>query len=133
MIVVDTNIIAYLFLPGERLSLAEAARMKDSIWLAPRLWRSEFRNILALYLRQDRLTLADALAIMGEAERLMDGSEYEIASTLVLRLAALSNCSAYDCEFVALAQDFGIRLVTEDGELIRKFPETAVSLQAFAA
>ncbi|HSM57971.1 MAG TPA: type II toxin-antitoxin system VapC family toxin [Candidatus Sulfomarinibacteraceae bacterium] len=130
---VDTNVVAYLLLPGERLRMAEAALTKDATWLVPRLWRSEFRNVLALYLRRGQLTLEEALAVAGEAELLVDGNEYEVSSATVLRLAALSGCSAYDCEFVALAQDFGIKLVTEDGELIRKFPETALSLDAFVA
>lgn len=133
MIVVDTNIVAYLFLPGEQLSLAEAALVKDSVWLAPYLWRSEFRNILALHLRRGELALDDALAMTAGAERLMSRNEYEVPSAHVLRLAAQSGCTAYDCEFVALAQDLGLRLVTADGELIRKFPQTALSLDTFIA
>jgi len=71
MIVVDTNIIAYLYLQGEHTAQAEKVLQKDSEWMAPPLWRSEFRNVLAFYLRQGHLLLDDAQAIMWEAELLL--------------------------------------------------------------
>ncbi|MBL7164528.1 MAG: type II toxin-antitoxin system VapC family toxin, partial [Anaerolineales bacterium] len=57
MIVVDTNIIAYLYLESERSSQAERLLEKDTQWSAPLLWRSEFRNVLALYIRKKELSL----------------------------------------------------------------------------
>lgn len=45
--VVASNVLAYLYLPGEFTSAAEALLEKDADWAAPMLWRSEFRNILA--------------------------------------------------------------------------------------
>lgn len=42
-------------------------------------------------------------------------------------LVAKSACSAYDCEFVALAKSTGYPLVTEDARIVRTFPETAVT------
>ena len=46
----------------------------------------------------------------------------------VLELVRKSDCSAYDCELVALAVRLGIRLVTMDKKLLRAFPGDAVSL-----
>lgn len=66
MIVVDTNVIAYLMLPGDSTPQARGALRKDGDWSSPLLWRSEFRNILVRYLRQGHLQLADALQIMEE-------------------------------------------------------------------
>ena len=131
MIVVDTNIIGYLFLSSNRSPLSEQALLKDSLWAAPRLWRSEMRNVLALYIRKDLLSLADAQLIMTEAISLFQDQEYEAASNQVLELASISTCSAYDCEFVALARDLEVSLVTVDRQILRDFPETAVSLEAF--
>ena len=131
MIVVDTNVVAYLLMPGERTPQARAILLKDSEWAAPLLWRSEFRNVLALYLRQNRLTLTDALALAEEAEHLFDGREHLVESRDVLSLCATSGCSAYDCEFAALALRLGIPLVTADTELLQNFP-SAVSMEAFA-
>ncbi|XSG85105.1 MAG: hypothetical protein ACPW60_15475 [Methylohalobius sp. ZOD2] len=52
MIAVDTNVIAYFYLPTEYTPLAEKLLMQEPVWAAPTLWRSEFRNVLALYLRK---------------------------------------------------------------------------------
>lgn len=133
MIVVDTNVIAYLLLGGEKTPQARAVFQKDSSWVAPILWRSEFRNILAYYLRQGKLVLADALQLMIEAELLFQGEEYQVESGEVLSLVSSSRCSAYDCEFVALARHLNIPLVTSDGQMLAEFPETAVSLDAFVS
>ena len=133
MIVVDTNIIGYLYLASERSTRAEQALIKDAQWAAPLLWRGEFRNVLALYIRKQILTLAEAQRVMEEAMGLMQDREYEVNSPQVLRLVASSTCSAYNCEFVALAQDLDVRLVTVDAQILEQFPDTAVSLDAFAS
>ena len=39
---------------------------------------------------------------------------------------ATSHCSAYDCEFVALALELEVPLVTADRQLLRSFPRIAV-------
>jgi predicted nucleic acid-binding protein len=127
MIVSDTNLISYLFLPGDRTAEAEEVLKKNPDWNAPLLWRSEFRNILAGYVRQDLLNLGTAIGIMREAETLLAGREYAVPSERVLETVAGCNCSAYDCEFVVLAQDLGIRLVTADRQILREFPEIASS------
>lgn len=132
MIVVDTNIIGYLFISSERSPLAECALRKDSEWVAPILWRSELRSVLALYMRRNLIKLEDAQRIMNDALELLRRREYEVSSYEVLRLASESNCSAYDCEFVAAANDLKVPLVTVDKQLLRAFPTVAVSLKEFS-
>lgn len=128
MIVADTNIISYLFLPTEFSDKASRLYKSDPDWAAPILWRSEFRNVLALYLRQKIITLPEALAIQEEAEGLMAEREFSVPSASVLSLADSSKCSAYDCEFVALAKQLSIKLVTGDKKILSEFPEVAVAL-----
>lgn len=128
MIVVDTNVLAYLYLPGEYTAAAEALLERDPEWAAPILWRSEFRNILAGYLRRKILTFEQAYSLQREAEDLLEGSEFEVDSLAVLELVRESDCSAYDCEFVALAMKLDSKLVTMDGKLLRAFPKRAVAL-----
>ena len=130
MIVVDSNIVAYLYLPGEYTAAAEALLERDPSWAAPVLWRSEFRNILAGYLRRGRLTFQHAHEIQCEAEELLSGSEYEVDSLHVLELVRDSECSAYDCEFAALAMKLSTKLVTMDTKLLKAFPKYAVALSA---
>ena len=133
MIVVDTNVIGYLYLSGERSEQAERALLKDALWSAPLLWRSELRNVLALYIKREALGLEAAQRIMEEATSLMFGREYEVASARVLSLAASSGCSACDCEFVALAQDLGVPLVTAERRILSEFTAIAVALEQFVA
>lgn len=133
MIVVDTNLVVYLLVSGERTEQAERVFRRDPVWAAPLLWRSEFRNALALYIRRRLLSLQKAIQTMHEAEALMRGREYEVASAEVLSIVASSQCSAYDCEFVALAQELGVSLVTYDSKLLTEFPATAISMDSFGA
>lgn len=130
MIVVDSNVLAYFYLPGEFTVAAEALLDRDPDWAAPVLWRSEFRNILAGYLRRGKLSFEQAHAVQSEAEDLLRGAEYEVNSRSVLELVRDSDCSAYDCEFVALAAALGTRLVTMDGKVLRSFPDIAEPLSA---
>ena len=128
MTVVDSNVIAYLLIRGEHTSHAEQALRTDSHWVAPMLWRSEVRNVLATYVRLGHFSAEFAMRLMNQAHDLMRGGEYEVRSDDVLHLAARSGCSAYDCEFVALAKDLEAPLLTSDRKLLHAFPNIAVPL-----
>ena len=128
MIVVDSNVVAYLHLPCEHTAAAEALLERDPDWVAPILWRSEFRNILAGYLRRKILTFDQVCRLQKEAEDLLEGGELEVESQSVLELVRDSDCSAYDCEFIALATKLDTKLVTVDKKLLKAFPARAVGL-----
>lgn len=128
MIVVDSNVLAYLYLPGEFTAAAEALLQQDPEWAAPSLWRSEFRNILAGYVRRKMLRFEQACNLQAEAESLLEGFEFDVDSREVLKLVRDSDCSAYDCEFVALAERLDTPLVTMDKKVLRAFPKRAVPL-----
>ena len=130
MIVVDANVLTYLYLPSEFTAAAERLLEKDSDWTAPILWRSEFRNILAGFLRRKAITFDQAISLQQEAESLLEGAEYEVESSAVLELVRDSDCSAYDCEFIALAMKLDTKLVTMDKKLLRAFPRRAMALSA---
>jgi predicted nucleic acid-binding protein len=91
------------------------------------------RNVLATYMRTSRLTLVQATEIMEAALELLAGREYQVMSPDVLRLAAESGCSAYDGEFVALAEALAVPLVTHDRHLLRAFPAIAMTAADFCA
>ncbi len=132
MIVVDVNSIAYLWIPGEMTGLAEKALARDSSWASSILWRSEFRNILAGLLRSGHMAPVAARRCIEGAESQMAGSEHVVPSLLVMQKVQTSRCSAYDCEYVALADDLGVKLVTSDRQILREFPKIGVSLEDFA-
>ncbi|MEO8619636.1 MAG: type II toxin-antitoxin system VapC family toxin [bacterium] len=132
MIVVDTNVIAYLLIPGQYTNAARASLTRDPEWAAPMSWRSEFRNVLALYMRRGELSLRRATALQEAAEELLAGREHLVASSDVLALAIASGRSAYDCEFIAVARQLSRKLVTSDRPLLASFPDDTVALSAFA-
>jgi len=133
MIVVDTNTIAYLYLPSKYASSVEDLLLADPHWVAPQLWRSELRNILATQIRHKVIEFETACNIQSEAEEVIGNSEYAVGSISVLALARDSGCTAYDCEFVYLAQSLKLKLITEDKKMIRSFADVAMTAKDYLA
>jgi predicted nucleic acid-binding protein len=130
MIVADTNLIVYLFINGDKTPLAQEILKKDPYWIVPPLWQSEFRNVLAGYIRRG-MKLAQAKRIMEEALSTFEDREVAPSSEKILDLISKSDCSAYDCEFVSLAAQLNVPLVTADRQLLGQFPNSAKSLEDF--
>lgn len=133
MIVVDTNLLAYAVLPGERSAAVLALAERDSAWVAPRLWRLELRNVLATLMRVRKLPLSGALAAFAGAEELVSDATIEPSTEECLRLAARGGISAWAAEFVFVAETLDLPLVTADKRLIRAFPGRVVSLSEAVA
>ncbi|WP_441000637.1 type II toxin-antitoxin system VapC family toxin [Fodinibius sp. SL11] len=125
MIVVDTNILAHFWLPSDATELCDELYQKDPQWVAPILWRSKFRSVITLYLRKELIDLAEALLIMEKAELQMKDQQFQVNSVQVLHHVSQSTCSSYDCEFVSLAKDLDLKLITMDKQLLREFPVLA--------
>ncbi len=130
MIVVDTNVIAYLFIKGEYSEFAERLLKIDSEWISSPLWRSEFRSVLSLYIRKNNLTAKDAYKIALLAEDFMNEREFQIDSDKIFNLVSSSNCFSYDCEFVALSQSLNLTLYTSNKKIVQEFPNTAILLKS---
>tara|TARA_R110000787_G_scaffold121963_2_gene232864 strand:+ start:1017 stop:1427 length:411 start_codon:yes stop_codon:yes gene_type:complete len=127
MIVADTNTIAYLYLPTQWTDDVVSLLHKDPHWISPLLWRSEFRNVLALYVRKSVIDLSTAVAMQTQAEKQLADNEYTVDSMDVLTLANETGCSAYDCEFVSLAKSLNLKLITGDRKLLQTFPGIAIT------
>lgn len=130
MIVADTNLIVYLFITGDQTSLAQEVLEKDPHWIVPPLWQSEFRNVLAGYIRRG-MNIARANEIMKDAMLTLENRQVTPSSEKIFDLISKSDCTAYDCEFIALAQQLNIALVTADKQLQMRFPDSATSLETF--
>ena len=74
------------------------------------------------------MTFDQACSLQREAESLLAGAEFAVDSSAVLELVRDSDCSAYDCEFIALAIKLNTKLVTVDKKLLREFPTRAIGL-----
>ena len=130
MIVADTNIIVYLFITGDQTPLAQKVLDKDPYWIVPPLWQSEFRNVLAAYIRRG-MTDQVAKQIMQNALLTLENRQVIPSDDEIFNLIARSNCIAYDCEFVALARQLNVFLVTADKQLLKEFPDCTISLEEF--
>ena len=133
MVVVDTNILAYLLLEGDRTKQAQALFAKDSDWRSEAFLLVEFSNILATYNRMHALSTQQTESLLIEAA----GRVRELLSVpnlRALRCAARFAVSAYDARFLAVADTLGAKLVTEDAKLRAAAPDLTRSLaQALAA
>ncbi len=131
MIVADSNLIAYLLIPGDKSELADQVFLKDAEWAVPLICRSEIRNILTLYMRREGMSPSQARKTMEKAESLWRNREYAVPSDDVLEMTYRQNITAYDGEFVVLAKQLGAPLVTFDRALQKAFPATALSAENY--
>ena len=131
MIVVDADVLASFWIKSPRTDAALRVRARDADWIVPVLWRSELRSILRQHLIHGSLGFADAMWIAGKAEAMLQGREYTVSSHAVLKLVHQTGHSSYDCEYVALAEAKGVKLVTGDRRLTRHFPDLALLMEDF--
>lgn len=133
MIVVDTNILAYMVFKTDYSGPVAQLHELDPVWEVPLLWKSEFLNVVALYFRRNLITYPDAINSFDYAERLVNHHEHTISGVMVMDLIAGSTCSSYDCEFVALAKSMETKLITYDKQIIKEFPGLAMRPEDYIA
>jgi len=128
MIVVDANVVAFAFIAGEKTELARTLKEQEPDWRLPRIWREEFANVLATQVRAGRLKRDVALGVYGEALTALLVGETEADPMLALELAADLGISAYDAQYLALARQLGVTLLSEDAHLRRADPSRVLTL-----
>ncbi len=131
MIVVDSNIIAARSLTSISTRKAEQIEQKDPVWIVPVLWRYEFQNILATAIKTEQISAEEALRVLERVFDTLLENEAEPSPARVIDLVARYGITAHDGQFIALAEEMGIMCVTEDRELQKKFPQTAISAERF--
>jgi predicted nucleic acid-binding protein len=120
-------------LPGPKADIAEAVLLKDSEWCVPPLWMSEFRRILFAYMRTRGMDVATAEAHWAEALDHLGSTQREPNPFSVLTKALASDLSAYDAEFVVLAEELGVQLVTSDQKVLKACPKFAIRPEDFVS
>jgi predicted nucleic acid-binding protein len=123
--VVDANVIAYLLIRGERSAAADRLLEREPDWAAPRLWLDEFLNILCNCERQGKLAPALAVELLEDALALMADHAWEVPPERVLAVARRTGLSGYDSQYVALAEDLGLKLHTCDQAILARCPGLA--------
>lgn len=133
MIVADANILIYLVRETSFTPLAREVYAKDSEWVVPELWEAEVLNGLMREVKCGSLDLESAIRVVQYAAAVLAGRVQKCERTAVLRIADDTGLTAYDAYYVALARTRGVKLVTEDGKIIRTCPDVALSMKAFLA
>jgi predicted nucleic acid-binding protein len=128
MLLVDTNIVAYLLIDGDYTEAAQELHSRDPDWRSEAFLLVEFVNVLASSIARKRMTLSLAQDFLAKAAGLFDGKLGRIPHASVLVIAARHRVSAYDARFLALADQLGSRLVTEDVRLRGAAPTLTQSL-----
>lgn len=126
MIVVDTNILAYFMIRGEHSEAVDKLYGYDSDWIAPRLWLDEFLNVLATSERHGKLTESESDSILSDVSELMRDASYDVPAYRILSTSRRTGCTAYDSQYLALAEDLGLQLYTFDKKLVDKSGGLAV-------
>jgi len=132
VIVVDANVIAYFFIEGDKTAGARDLMRRDPDWGLPALWRHEYLNVLATFVREGGATIAEAQRLWRQGIELLGSREQSVDMELALALATENRISAYDAQYVALARQLQTVCVTEDQRLLKTFPESTRTIQAFA-
>jgi predicted nucleic acid-binding protein len=127
MIVADTNIVAYFLLPGDETPRVEALRAKEKLWRAPALFRHEWLNVVTNYVYRKLLSRDEAIRVFRRGIALVEIDESIPDPVRIINLHEASGCASYDCQFVALAEDLSVKLITFDQQILRAFPHMAVT------
>ena len=133
MLVVDANLLWEATGLGLQGATPDAVLHRDSSWAAPRFWESGVRNICTTLMRVKKFPLSEAIKVVEDIRDLLDGEDHVPDGRRVLELAHESGQSAYDCEYVALAESLAVRLVTFDRSLVGAFPAIAILPEDFLA
>jgi predicted nucleic acid-binding protein len=131
MIVVDVNVIAYLLIQGDKTASAQQVYQNDPEWHVPILWRHEFLNVLATYVRHGGGKITDAEMLWQQGLSLLSSREHSVEMIDALRLATQYSISAYDAQYISLANAIGTPCITEDQRLQKAFPNIAYSMSQF--
>lgn len=128
MILVDTNVVIHLIISGLQTPAAEALYMQDPEWVSPPLILAEVRNVLITWGRTHQQPVSVLNELYQEAEAILIHHLRIPDPGKVVSIAHESRISAYDAEYVALAMETGLPLVTLDKLLLTRFPNQTQSL-----
>ena len=128
MIVVDTNIVAYLLMEGGQSAAARRLHERDADWRSEAFLLVEFTNVLVSSIAAKRMTFSQATDFLTNGTALFAGKLQHVSHAAVLETAQHYRITAYDARFLALAQQLKSRLTTEDARLRAAAPELTQSL-----
>jgi predicted nucleic acid-binding protein len=128
MLVIDTNIIAPLYVRSARTEAVIRLFAQDQIWRTEPLALIELSNVLITYERARYITAAVARGCLDRAAAFLQPNLFRVSHQAALEAALRYGTTAYDGRFLSLAQQLDTPLVTEDAKLRAAAPELTQSL-----
>ncbi|MDD5633485.1 MAG: type II toxin-antitoxin system VapC family toxin [Methylococcales bacterium] len=131
MIVIDANILIYALIECDNSRMIPQLREKDADWRTAGLCLHEILNVLTTYQRRGLLTLEQCRELLKSANHFISVAQCEVDMEASLSVAAKYGITGYDAQYVALALNLAVPLITEDRKLRQAAPEVAISMQEF--
>ena len=128
MLLVDTNIIAPLYVRSAGSRAVAKLFARDAVWRTEPLALIELSNVLIAYERARYITAATARDCLNRAAAFLQPHLFRVSHQAALDAALRYRTTAYDARFLALARQLGVRLVTEDAKLRAAAPALTQSL-----
>ena len=128
MLLVDTNIIAPLYVRSAGSQAVAKLFARDAVWRTEPLALIELSNVLIAYERARYITAATARDCLNRAAAFLQPHLFRVSHQAALDAALRFRTTAYDARFLALARQLGVRLVTEDAKLRAAAPALTQSL-----
>jgi predicted nucleic acid-binding protein len=127
VLLIDTNILVYLMMQGDRTPAAQQLYERDADWRSEGFVMVEFSNVLATCVRIKALAAEQAMKLLQDALVLLPVLT-DVTHAQALETATQFGISANDARFIALAKQMRVKLVTEDTKLQAAVPSWTVSL-----
>jgi predicted nucleic acid-binding protein len=128
VILVDTNIIAPLYVRSARSEVIAELFARDGIWRTEPLALIELSNVLITCERARYITAARARDCLNRAAAFLQPHLFRVSHHVALDAALRYRVIACDGRFLALAQQLGRRIVTEDVRLRTAAPRLTQTL-----
>jgi Predicted nucleic acid-binding protein, contains PIN domain len=132
MLVIDASALAALLMPedgGEEVEKAvkEAERVSTLDLATYEVGNAVWRRV-----RRGELSMEEGNVVVSTLLSLLETFEvfsYREVAADAFRLAVDAGITVYDAAYVVLAKKLDARLITLDGELLRKFPDVTYAPQ----
>lgn len=128
MVLIDTNVLAYLLIVGDFTDRARELHRRDPDWRSESFIMVEFTNVLLRYMETRGMKLAAAKSFVASAEELLYAKLLRAGHAHCVEIADRYGVTAYDARFLAIVDPVAGRLVTEDRKLRAAAPALTCSL-----
>lgn len=117
MIVIDASVVAYLMIEGEMTDVVRELYRVDSDWVTPPILNHEILSILAAVGTEEQSS--QSVEVIWRDVRALLGAKQQVPDPVnSLRLAVELGISGFDAQYLSLAQQLNLPLITGEARLI---------------